>query len=140
MIRALRTVVAIVAAAAPPLAAGQATWSPGHDAWWPYAPIGAVRADPFWPGAWIGPVRRGPYQQDLPSCYRIGRCSLNDVVRHLDRLDRLERLAPSTPQRSPAPVEDVRAVAPTDPKHVQPAYARTGQVRPQFERSGSVRD
>ncbi|MFP5400307.1 MAG: hypothetical protein ACLGIT_18425 [Gammaproteobacteria bacterium] len=134
----LLTAAAIMAL--PSSAVAQRHAAPSDLAW-------PAHAAPWWahgqavpPLAWRGPASRAGWATALPSCYRIGRCSLDDIVRHLDRIDELDRLAPSPPPPPPAWVATVRQVAPTDPRHVQPAYTSAGQVRPQFELSGRVRE
>lgn len=127
-----------VVLAAPLVVAAQVVWWPGVG-WGAWAPVGPVVAEPpYW--GWSAPWGRGADQFDLPPCYRIGRCSLDDVVRHFGRPDGLARLAPAAPAPPPVFVPETRRVEPTDPRQVQPAYARSGEVRPQFAASGSVRE
>lgn len=132
--------------AAPGIAIGQGYWVPGHG-WSPYGPF-PFPYGPFMPPyaytippyAWSGASGRGAYQRDLPSCYRMGRCTLQDIARSLDRLERLDRLAPSAPEARSAVPYEPRNVPPTDAAIVQPPYAHSGEVLPQHERSGQPLD
>jgi hypothetical protein len=140
--RSLRQLAAAVVLAMPHVVSAQAVWWPG-DPWGPWVPAGAVGPVVYplgWGWGWAGSWGRGAHQYDMPPCYRIGRCTLDDVVHHLGQLDRLDRLAPAAPAPPPVLVHEVRRVEPTDPRHVQPAYAGSGEVRPQFAASGSVRE
>ncbi|MCU0929795.1 MAG: hypothetical protein MUE62_11725 [Burkholderiaceae bacterium] len=131
----------VVVLAAPHVVVAQVVWWAGAawGPWGPWAPAGPVIVDsPHW--GWSSGWGRGAYQYDLPSCYRIGRCSLDDIVRHFGRPDDLARLAPAAPASPPVFAHETRRVEPTDPKQVQPAYAGSGDVRPQFAASGSVRE
>lgn len=136
----LNRLTAAAVAMLPALAAAQGHHLLGEPAWLVHAPPRWAHGPVPPPLAWRGTAPRAGWVPALPSCYRIGRCSLDDIVRHLDRIDELDRLAPSPPPAAPAFVAPTRQVAPTDPRHVQPAYASAGQVRPQFERSGRVRE
>lgn len=139
---ALRKLLAVAAAlAAPHLAGAQVVWWPGPawGPWGPWAPVGPYAGE-AWPWGWSGSWGRGAYQYDLPPCYRIGRCTLDDIARHLGRPDDLARLAPAPPAPPPVVVHETRRVEPTDPRRVQPAFAGSGEVRPEFSASGSVRE
>lgn len=134
----LRTLAAAAALVAPLVASAQLVWWTGGP-WGPWPPVGPVLVEPpYWGGG--GPWGRGAYQYDLPPCYRIGRCTLDDIARHLGRPDDLARLAPAPPALPPSAVHETRRVEPTDPRRVQPAFAGSGDVRAEFSASGSVRE
>ena len=74
---------------------------------------------------------------DVPSCYRIGRCSAFDLYRFRDRPNRLTRLAPAAPPDTialtgwiiphrwvPVPI--------TPDANILPRYRGTGQVRAEY--------
>ena len=71
-----------------------------------------------------------------PSCYRIGRCSANDLYRFRDRPNRLTRLAPEAPPESfarPASVQYIWFLAPVTPEeNILPKYRTTSQVRDEY--------
>src|ERR1700746_4059311 len=62
----------------------------------------APYADEAYPLSGVAPTL--PYA----SCYRMGRCSLNDLYRFRDRPNRLTRLAPQAPEESAAWPPSVR--------------------------------
>lgn len=81
---------------------------------------------------------------ELPSCYRFGRCTLRDVERFRDRPHRLERLAPT----APASVDTLRAsgdnasrsgVAPTPEENIRPEYRGASLPREEFRETGRSR-
>ena len=85
---------------------------------------------------------------ELPSCYRFGRCTLRDIERFRDRPHRLERLAPT----APASVETLRpsggdasrsGVAPTPEENIRPEYRGASLPREEFretDRSRAARE
>jgi len=81
---------------------------------------------------------------ELPSCYRFGRCTLRDIERFRDRPHRLERLAPT----APASVDTLRAsggdasrsgVAPTPEENIRPEYRGASLPREEFRETGRSR-
>lgn len=77
----------------------------------------------------------------LPACYRVGRCSSEDVIRYMGRTEYLDRLAPRAPE-APTSIgaDERRHVAPTDAAAMRPEYAGSGDVRPQYEEAGRPRE
>ena len=71
-----------------------------------------------------------------PSCYRIGRCSANDLYRFRDRPNRLTRLAPEAPPESaiwPASVRYTWALVPVTPEeNILPKYRTASQLRDEY--------
>src|SRR5438552_15422999 len=76
----------------------------------------------------------------VPSCYRIGRCSANDLYRFRDRPNRLTRLAPEAPSERfarPAPVPYMWFLAPVTPQeNILPKYRTASQVRDEYRAVG----
>jgi hypothetical protein len=74
------------------------------------------------------------------SCYRIGRCSANDLYRFRDRPNRLTRLAPEAPPESvawPASVRYIWFLVPVTPEeNILPKYRTASQVRDQYRAVG----
>ena len=74
------------------------------------------------------------------SCYRIGRCSANDLYRFRDRPNRLTRLAPEAPLESfarPASVQYLWFLAPVTPEeNILPRYWTASQVREEYRAVG----
>jgi hypothetical protein len=138
-----------LAVAGPPHADAQVAVGGGLGVY-PLAPAGMV---PFYPYAYGGVFYPYPYggvlypdparfTDDLPSCYRFGRCSLRDVERFRERLHRLERLAPAAPAGAPrAEWERLpRAnVAPTPEENIRPEYRSASLPREEFSASGTPR-
>ena len=87
-------------------------------------------ADEAYPQSGVAPTL--PYA----SCYRMGRCSLNDLYRFRDRPDRLTRLAPQAPPESApwAPsVQHMWSLVPVTPEeNILPAYRTASQVRDEY--------
>ena len=75
-----------------------------------------------------------------PSCYRIGRCSANDLYRFRDRPNRLTRLAPEAPPESVAWSASVRymwVLVPVTPEeNIRPKYRTASQVRDEYRAVG----
>ena len=76
----------------------------------------------------------------VPSCYRIGRCSANDLYRFRDRPNRLTRLAPEAPPESVASQASVRymwfLVPVTPEENILPKYRTASQVRDEYRAVG----
>jgi hypothetical protein len=76
----------------------------------------------------------------VPSCYRIGRCSANDLSRFRDRPNRLARLAPEAPPESfgrAAPVPYMWFLVPVTPEeNILPKYRTASQVRDEYRAVG----
>jgi hypothetical protein len=74
------------------------------------------------------------------SCYRIGRCSANDLYRFRDRPNRLTRLAPEAPPESgawPASVRYMWFIVPVTPEeNILPKYRMASQVRDEYRAVG----
>jgi hypothetical protein len=74
------------------------------------------------------------------SCYRVGRCSANDLYRFRDRPNRLTRLAPEAPPESfarPASVQYMWFLAPVTPEeNILPKYRTASQVRDEYRAVG----
>ena len=74
------------------------------------------------------------------SCYRIGRCSANDLYRFRDRPNRLTRLAPEAPPESvawPASVRYMWFLVPVTPEeNILPKYRTASQVRGEYRAVG----
>ena len=74
------------------------------------------------------------------SCYRIGRCSANDLYRFRDRPNRLTRLAPEAPPGSaawPASVRYMWLLVPvTSEENILPKYRTASQVRDEYRAVG----
>ncbi len=81
------------------------------------------------------------FADDLPSCYRYGRCSLRDLERFRDRPHRLERLAPAPPALPPPPAAAASraAVEPTPEANIRPEYRGASVPREEFSESGKPR-
>jgi hypothetical protein len=76
----------------------------------------------------------------VPSCYRVGRCSANDLYRFRDRPNRLTRLAPEAPPESvawPASVRYMWFLVPvTLEENILPKYRTASQVRDEYRAVG----
>jgi hypothetical protein len=74
------------------------------------------------------------------SCYRIGRCSANDLYRFRNRPNRLTRLAPEAPPESdvwPASVRYMWFLVPVTPEeNILPKYRTASQVRDEYRAVG----
>ena len=93
-------------------------------------------------------MRIDPYPDEMytlsapavPSCYRIGRCSLDDLYRFRDRPNRLTRLAPEAPPESVASTASVRhmwfLVPVTPEENILPEYRTASQVRDEYRAVG----
>jgi hypothetical protein len=104
----------------------------------PVAPIVLVPIYPYPYGIYPYPDLR--FSDDLPACYRFGRCSLRDLVLFRDRPHRLERLAPAAPDDVPRFEPAVRRpVAPTPEENILPEYRDAGVPRAEFSESGQPR-
>jgi hypothetical protein len=72
----------------------------------------------------------------VPSCYRIGRCSANDLYRFRDRPNRLSRLAPEAPPAivpEPAWVSYRWSLVPATPEeNILPPYRASSLVRDEY--------
>jgi len=110
----------------------------GYGYW--MAPVVPLYSYPYPYGGYFfpDPLR---FEDDLPSCYRYGRCSLRDIERFRDRPYRLERLAPAPPVANP-PVDYGASpwgfgyAPPTPEENIQPEYRGASQPRAEFEESG----
>jgi hypothetical protein len=78
----------------------------------------------------------GPYA----SCYRVGRCSVNDLYRFRDRPNRLSRLAPEAPAKRgewPASVRYSWFLVPVTPEEIiLPKYRTASQIRDEYRAVG----
>lgn len=108
-----------------------------------YAPV-IVRPYPLYGYGAAGSVYPPPRTGDLPSCYRVGRCTLADLYALGGRPDRLDRLAPTPPEPA-GPQHPGRAferpanVPPTAADEIQPGYRGTSLPRDEFKESGTPR-
>jgi hypothetical protein len=73
-----------------------------------------------------------------PSCYRYGRCDTDDPRDERLRQQRLERLAPRAPDNPPHREMIRRNVSPTPVEEVREPYRAAGEVREEFQRSGTA--
>jgi len=81
---------------------------------------------------------------EVPSCYRVGRCSAYDLYRFRDRPNRLTRLAPQAPpegvMRSPS-IEYLWILAPATPEeNILPKYRTASKVRDEYRAFGKPID
>jgi len=76
----------------------------------------------------------------VPSCYRIGRCSADDLYRFRDRPNWLTRLAPEAPPESVAEAASIPYrwffVPVTPEENILPQYRAASQVRDEFRAVG----
>jgi len=76
----------------------------------------------------------------VPSCYRIGRCSADDLYRFRDRPNRLTRLAPEAPPESVAEAASIPYrwifVPATPEENILPQYRAASQVRDEYRTVG----
>jgi len=76
----------------------------------------------------------------VPSCYRIGRCSADDLYRFRDRPNWLTRLAPEAPPESvvwPSSIKYLWFLVPVTPEeNILPKYRMAGQVRDEYRAVG----
>ena len=106
---------------------------------YPVAPAALVPLYPYPYGAYPDPLR---FTDDLPSCYRFGRCTLRELELYRDRPYRLDRLAPAAPAGAPHPgsAPPSRAtVAPTPEENIRPEYRGASVPRAEFGESGRPR-
>ena len=106
---------------------------------YPVAPAVLVPLYPYPYGAYPDPLR---FTDDLPSCYRFGRCTLRDLELYRDRPNRLDRLAPAVPAGAPhaGSAPPSRApVAPTPEENIRPEYRGASVPRAEFSESGQPR-
>jgi hypothetical protein len=84
-------------------------------------------------------VVRYPEDVDpLPACYRIGRCSANDLYRFRDRPNWLTRLAPEAPGEPPS-IQYVWFLAPVTPaENILPKFRGASQIRDEFRGVGEA--
>jgi hypothetical protein len=108
---------------------------------YPGAPVVVVPLTSYPYGGYVypDPLR---FTDELPSCYRFGRCSLRELERFRDRAHRLDRLAPAAPDGGPrleraAPGR--ASVAPTPEENIRPEYRGASVPRTEFEASGRPR-
>ncbi len=90
-------------------------------------------------GVYADPLR---LSDDLPSCYRFGRCTLRELELFRDRPHRLDRLAPAAPGGAPnagAERPHRAAVAPTPEENIRPEYRGASVPRAEFSESGKPR-
>lgn len=82
------------------------------------------------------PVFRAAPALPYASCYRVGRCSANDLYRFRDRPNRLTRLAPEAPPESvawPGAVRYTWFLVPVTPEeNILPKYRTASQVRDEY--------
>jgi len=82
------------------------------------------------------PVFRAAPALPYASCYRIGRCSANDLYRFRDRPNRLTRLAPEAPPETvawPGAVRYTWSLVPVTPEeNILPEYRTASQVRDEY--------
>jgi hypothetical protein len=112
----------------------------GYGVYYPGAPV-VVAPLALYPYGYVypDPLR---FTDELPSCYRFGRCSLRDLERFRDRPYRLDRLAPAAPDGGPRIEREApgRAnVAPTPDENIRPEYRGASVPRTEFEASGRPR-
>ena len=75
-----------------------------------------------------------------PSCYRIGRCSAQDLYRFRDRPNRLTRLAPEAPP-APSSIQYQWFLVPVTPEeNIVPRYRTASQLRDEYRAVGSPID
>jgi len=107
---------------------------------YPGAPVVVVPLAPYSYGyVYPDPLR---FTDELPSCYRFGRCSLRDLERLRDRPYVLDRLAPAAPEGGLRPGHGVAGragVAPTPEENIRPEYRGASVPRAEFEASGRPR-
>jgi hypothetical protein len=76
----------------------------------------------------------------VPSCYRFGRCSADDLYRFRDRPNRLTRLAPEAPPESVAEAAWIPYrwffVPVTPEENILPPYRAASQVRDEYRAVG----
>lgn len=76
----------------------------------------------------------------VPSCYRIGRCSAQDLYRFRDRPNRLTRLAPEAPP-PPTSIQYLWFIVPVTPEeNIVPRYRSASQIRDEYRAVGSPID
>jgi hypothetical protein len=79
-------------------------------------------------------------EPEIPSCYRVGRCSAYDLYRFGDRPNRLTRLAPEAPSERvirPPSLQYVWFFVPITPEdNILPRYRTAGQVREGYRAVG----
>jgi hypothetical protein len=84
----------------------------------------------------MSPVFRASTGLPYASCYRMGRCSANDLYRFRDRPNRLTRLAPEAPPESvawPGAVRYTWFLVPVTPEeNILPKYRTASQVRDEY--------
>ena len=75
-----------------------------------------------------------------PSCYRAGRCSVQDLYRFRDRPNRLARLAPEAPPDGAARPPSARyawfLVPVTPEENIVPDHRMAGQIRDEYRAAG----
>jgi len=90
--------------------------------------------DEMYPPSGVAPAV--PYA----SCYRVGRCSADDLYRFRDRPNRLTRLAPEAPPETvtwPASVQYIWFFVPVTPEeNILPKYRTSSQVRDEYRAVG----
>jgi hypothetical protein len=107
---------------------------------YPGAPVVVVPLTSYPYGGYVypDPLR---FTDELPSCYRFGRCSLRDLERFRDRPYRLDRMAPAAPEgpRRERETPGRANVAPTPEENIRPEYRGASVPRAEFEASGRPR-
>jgi len=104
-------------------------------------PVAPVPLHPYPYGGYLypDPLR---FSENLPSCYRFGRCTLRELELFRDRPNRLDRLAPGAPSGAPhagsAPPSRA-VVAPTPEENIRPEYRGASVPRAEFSESGKPR-
>jgi hypothetical protein len=116
---------------------------------YPVAPVVLVPLYPYPYGVYPDPLR---FSDELPSCYRFGRCTLRDLELFRDRPNRLDRLAPAAPGLKPPAAGAAppftggqweppsrAAVQPTPEENIRPEYRGASVPRAEFSESGKPR-
>lgn len=145
MRRAIFAALLALAAATTPAAAQVVIGGAGYG--YPVAPVVVVplvMVVPLYPYSYGGYLYPDPmrFSDDLPSCYRFGRCSLRDLEVFRDRPNRIDRLAPAAPDGAArVQVEPPRRVEvePTSVENIRPEYRGASVPREEFEQSGRPR-
>lgn len=75
---------------------------------------------------------------DLPACYRVGRCDMDDLRDERLIRQRFERLAPRPPDNMSGQALPSRQVPPTPTEEVREPYRAAGEVRAEFQQSGTA--
>jgi hypothetical protein len=106
-----------------------------------YAPMVVVPYAPLYGYGGAGFLYPPPRSDGLPSCYRAGRCTLEDLYALGGRPNRLDRLAPTAPDPPYAgrPLDRPANVPPTAAEEIRPEYRGASVLREEFKDSGTPR-